>query len=237
MRRIQQEKGRRAIRRAGITSAVLSMALAGSGIGLIEFQQSSRTNDASNAALVYDDPSDPDFTITISQSTDFPDPDPTDTGPGDDPTDDPTDTLDPIPTETTSDPGGGEGTTLEVSSDGNYGTVAPGLAACSATVSFTSPPDLANYSYQLNWRGTSSGGVAAWRLEFYHGSYPVDTTVGTDKWQRADGSGDTNPNKSYALQPADAGQDGKVNWRMCVRNLGSNNLQGTWHLDATSTHK
>jgi hypothetical protein len=120
--------------------------------------------------------------------------------------------------------------------EGTFPTVGPGGAACSQPLCVRTP-DLERKSYVVTWKGNSSGGVPAWRLEFYHGSYPINTKINTADWTRVDGSGDRNPVEKYAIRSADLGRDGRLNWRMCVRNLGANDLTGGWQLDTTITDK
>ncbi|MDP4505740.1 hypothetical protein [Nonomuraea turcica] len=120
--------------------------------------------------------------------------------------------------------------------EGTFPTVGPGGAACSQTLGVRTP-DLERKNYVVTWKGNSSGGVPAWRLEFYHGSYPINTKINTEDWTRVDGSGDRNPVEKYAIRSADLGRDGRLNWRMCVRNLGANDLTGGWQLDTTITDK
>jgi hypothetical protein len=114
---------------------------------------------------------------------------------------------------------------------GSLGTIGPGGTTCSPTFSSgTTPLDLQRYKYEILWKGTSSGGVPAWRLELYDDNLPVDGTIGTEKWKRVDSSGDRNVDKKWEIEQSFLLEDGTAAFRVCLRNLGAQSLQGTWDL-------
>ncbi|SDK35970.1 hypothetical protein [Nonomuraea jiangxiensis] len=118
---------------------------------------------------------------------------------------------------------------------GKYPTVPSGRTACSSVLGIKAP-DLAKKRYVVAWKGDSSGGAPAWRLEFYHGSDPINTRAGKG-WTRVDGSGDRDPSEEYVVRTDDVGPEGLLNWRMCVRNLGADNLTGDWELETKISTK